>query len=1002
MTSRLVRRVFSCALVLLLAPSSAVSVFAADAPIKVAFWNVMSGKGVSALAGHPTPFTNTSNCTDPTQPLNAWGVGAMQAELTKALSDPSVVALGLAESWSSVCGSPAHIRAALNWKANTTEHNGVALVARYGLAGAEQWQQLDTSLNTLPSDTAWVLRVPVCLNAACTSSMPVYVAHWYGTGATQATTFATQAKQTVSFLSSTSNGQPHVFVGDLNTFEASTTVCNQSPNNTTLNYLRNAGYVDAWVTAHGGAEGYTGMANRAGCGVPDGYTWKRIDYAWTQGGYPSIDMQRFGMMTPGDASPSDHYGVIVTLPYPGTTAPAQQPTQDPPAGSSSPSGDIVLYAKNATKVAGAWSLVNDATAAGGVRMTNPDAGVAKLAAAAAAPASYFDLSFVAETGRAYRLWIRGKAQNDSWQNDSTFVQFSGSLAADGTPAYRIGTTTATVVSIEESSGAGVGGWGWQDNGYGVAGPTIAFDGAKQTLRVQVREDGLSIDQIVLSPVTYMTARPGAAKSDATILPATVWNREVVLYAKNAKTIAGAWTLVNDATAAGGVRLSNPDAGVAKLASASAAPASYFEIPFTVETGRPYRLWVRGKAAADAWQNDSTFVQFSGSLAADGTPAFRIGTTAATVVSIEDSSGAGVAGWGWQDNGYGLNVLGAPIYFDNPSQTLRVQVREDGLSIDQIVLSSELYLTAAPGVTKNDATILTTTGGTSATSSTTTAPATTPTTTNPTAPTTATPPATTAPPTSPTTSPAPLRLLQWNTHHGGYGTDNIYDTNRLATWIVKMNPDVVMLNEIERFTGWGNQDQPEVYKNLLQAKTGKTWYYTFAQEWGQWTAAGKGNLILSTVPFDTTNHYELVNNVDRSVAEASITWNGRPITFVLTHLDPDSATLRLTQAQEVTTWAAGSQEQRILTGDMNAWPDQTSIAHFNTLYNDSWAVAAAAGTAVSFAGNAGQTKNGRIDYIYYSKGSTYLSVVSSQVYDTRDVNGVMPSDHRPVLTTFSVR
>jgi hypothetical protein len=30
------------------------------------------------------------------------------------------------------------------------------------------------------------------------------------------------------------------------------------------------------------------------------------------------------------------------------------------------------------------------------------------------------------------------------------------------------------------------------------------------------------------------------------------------------------------------------------------------------------------------------------------------------------------------------------------------------------------------------------------------------------------------------------------------------------------------------------------------------------------------------------------------------------------------------------------------------------------------------------------------------------VTSSQVFDTRDANGVMPSDHRPVLTTFVVK
>ena len=105
---------------------------------------------------------------------------------------------------------------------------------------------------------------------------------------------------------------------------------------------------------------------------------------------------------------------------------------------------------------------------------------------------------------------------------------------------------------------------------------------------------------------------------------------------------------------------------------------------------------------------------------------------------------------------------------------------------------------------------------------------------------------------------------------------------------------------------------------------------------------------------------------------------------------------------MTNWSAAQPENRIITGDMNAWPDQTSIAQFNQTYHDSWAVAAANGTAIAFPGNAGQTKNGRIDYIFYSKSSLNLTVKSSQVYDTRDANGVMPSDHRPVLTTFIVK
>ena len=261
--------------------------------------------------------------------------------------------------------------------------------------------------------------------------------------------------------------------------------------------------------------------------------------------------------------------------------------------------------------------------------------------------------------------------------------------------------------------------------------------------------------------------------------------------------------------------------------------------------------------------------------------------------------------------------------------------------------------------------------------------------------------TTSTSTSTSSTAKTLRVLQWNTHHGGVGTDGVYDPNRLATWAAKMTPDVIMFNEIEKNDYWGNQDQPALYQSLLQQKTGKTWYYVFAQEYGQWTSNGKGNLILSTYPLNSVNRYELVNNYDRSIAMVNVTVNGRSISFLLTHLDPYDSTLRLTQATEVTNWASNEPENRILTGDMNAWPDQTSIAYYDQNYYDSWVVATNNGTAVAFSGNNGETKSGRIDYIFYSKRSANLTVMSSQVYDTRDANGIMPSDHRPVVTTFAV-
>jgi len=40
----------------------------------------------------------------------------------------------------------------------------------------------------------------------------------------------------------------------------------------------------------------------------------------------------------------------------------------------------------------------------------------------------------------------------------------------------------------------------------------------QTIRVQQREDGTIIDQIVLSPDVYLAIAPGSRRGDSTILP----------------------------------------------------------------------------------------------------------------------------------------------------------------------------------------------------------------------------------------------------------------------------------------------------------------------------------------------------------------------------------------------------------------------------------------------------------------------------------------------------
>jgi len=256
-------------------------------------------------------------------------------------------------------------------------------------------------------------------------------------------------------------------------------------------------------------------------------------------------------------------------------------------------------------------------------------------------------------------------------------------------------------------------------------------------------------------------------------------------------------------------------------------------------------------------------------------------------------------------------------------------------------------------------------------------------------------------TTPTTTPTPssssatLHVLQWNTHHGGVGTDGVWDPDRLAKKAASFHPDVISFNEIEHY----GVDEPALYASLLKKYTGQTWYYKFTS--GTGTQSGIGDLIMSRYPFDSTDIQVLSHS--RAAADATIHVNGRTINVSSTHLDANSTSYRLQEIGELTAWERTFAEQRIVCGDFNAWPGSSENATMKQAYHDSWAEAQADGTAIAYPGNtAGNTRNSRIDYIYFSHGAAALQLKSSQVYDVRDANGVMPSDHRPVMTTFVVK
>ena len=260
-----------------------------------------------------------------------------------------------------------------------------------------------------------------------------------------------------------------------------------------------------------------------------------------------------------------------------------------------------------------------------------------------------------------------------------------------------------------------------------------------------------------------------------------------------------------------------------------------------------------------------------------------------------------------------------------------------------------------------------------------------------------------PPTPPSGSGVTLKVLEYNTQHGGIGTDGVYSPDRSASVVAKINPDVVSLCELESWDSYDSGDAIAQWKAMLESKTGQTWYSLDIQDYGDWTAGGIRNAIFSKYPISASYRHEFSTGRDRTVGGISISVNGRNINFMSTHFDPYDESNRISEATQLVSYAGGFAEDRIILGDFNALPGTTEMNIIANAYHDAWADAVKMGTQISAADNPnGYTRRGRIDFVWYSKGEAHLTLKSVQVVDTRDSNGVMPSDHRPLLATFAVQ
>jgi len=242
--------------------------------------------------------------------------------------------------------------------------------------------------------------------------------------------------------------------------------------------------------------------------------------------------------------------------------------------------------------------------------------------------------------------------------------------------------------------------------------------------------------------------------------------------------------------------------------------------------------------------------------------------------------------------------------------------------------------------------------------------------------------------------ASLKVMQWNIHETK-GSDGRCDPTRIANTIARLGADVVSLNEVPYYhQTYVNDDVPARLESLLEQKTGRAWYRKFINVYGgSW---GYGNVVLSRFPF-TSSSTKLLS-YKRGVVQVGVSVNGRTVNIFSTHVEYYTASYRPIQIKEAKSFISGFGGPRVIMGDFNTNPGTSDYNLMATVYADGWAVAKAARTGTSYNGTGNTHGGSRFDYVWFSR--TGIGLKSVNVPDTR-VSGIYPSDHDPVIATFSV-
>lgn len=227
---------------------------------------------------------------------------------------------------------------------------------------------------------------------------------------------------------------------------------------------------------------------------------------------------------------------------------------------------------------------------------------------------------------------------------------------------------------------------------------------------------------------------------------------------------------------------------------------------------------------------------------------------------------------------------------------------------------------------------------------------------------------------------------------GARSGGIPDLEPIAEVIRRVNPDLVALQEVDKYTN-RNAKHGDIAKKLGEL-TGMEYFFAKARDYD---GGEYGDAVLSKLPLIETAAYNLEVDPDlggerRSVARVKVSKGDKQFYFISTHFDHlGDERNRIKQAKDFITLSKGFDLPVIMGGDLNATPDSETMS----IMRNHFSLGCPIGDCTPFTYSTSNPYK-TIDYVVYAPLNAFTPKLYS-VYTWANKE----SDHFPVVGIFEI-